>query len=67
VTPAGTKGHAFGLPVAVRQPTGHHPETGAACPNCEHVYGRHEGVRTSRDFVFGHAEIAACYCASATA
>jgi hypothetical protein len=27
------------------------------------VYGRHEGVRTSCDFVFGHAEIAACSCA----
>jgi hypothetical protein len=58
VTPEGTKGHAFSLPVAVRQPTERHPDTGAACPACEHVYGRHEGVRTGRDFVFGHAEVA---------
>ena len=46
------------MPVAVRQPTGHHPDAGAACPACEHVYARHEGVATGRDFVFGHAEIA---------
>jgi hypothetical protein len=58
VTPAGTRGHSFSLPVAVRQPTEHHPDSGAACPTCEHVYGRHEGVRTGRGFVFGHAEIA---------
>jgi hypothetical protein len=25
---------------------------------CEHVYARHEGVKTGRDFVFGHVEIA---------
>lgn len=54
----GTKGHAFSLPVAVRQPTEHHPDAGRACPACEHVYGRHEGIRTGRDFVFGQAEIA---------
>jgi hypothetical protein len=58
VTEPGTRGHAFSLPVAVRQPTERHPDSGAACPICEHVYGRHEGVRTGRDFVFGHAEIA---------
>jgi hypothetical protein len=58
VTPEGTKGHAFSLPVAVRQPTERHPDSGVACPACEHVYGRHEGVGTGRDFVFGHAEIA---------
>lgn len=58
VTDAGTKGHSFSLPVAVRQPTERHPDAGAACPACEHVYGRHEGVRTGRDFVFGHQEIA---------
>lgn len=58
VTPEGTKGHAFGLPAAVRQPTEHHPDSGAACPTCEHVYARHEGVRTGQGFVFGHAEIA---------
>lgn len=58
VTPAGTKGHSFSLPVAVRQPTGRHPDSGTACPTCEHVYGRHEGVRTGRDFVFAQAEIA---------
>jgi hypothetical protein len=46
------------VPVAVRQPTGHHPDAGAACPVCEHRYARHEGVATGRDFVFGHAEIA---------
>jgi len=46
------------VPVAVRQPTGHHPDAGAACPACEHVYARHEGIPTGRDFVFGHAEIA---------
>jgi hypothetical protein len=58
VTPEGTKGHAFSLPVAVRQPTERHPDSGVACPSCEHVYGRHEGVRTGRDCVFGHREIA---------
>ena len=58
VTPEGTKAHSFSLPVAVRQPTERHPDAGAACPTCEHVYGRHEGVKTGRDFVFGHAEIA---------
>jgi len=58
VTAAGTKGHSFSLPVAVRQPTERHPDSGAACPTCEHVYGRHEGVRTGRDCVFGHQEIA---------
>ena len=58
VTPEGTKGHSFSLPVAVRQPTEHHPDSGTACPACEHVYARHEGVRTGRGFVFGHVEIA---------
>jgi len=58
VTAAGTKGHSFSLPVAVRQPTERHPDSGAACLTCEHVYGRHEGVRTGRDCVFGHQEIA---------
>jgi hypothetical protein len=52
------KGHAFSPSIAVRQPTERHPDSGAACPACEHVFGRHEGVRTGRDFVFGHAEIA---------
>lgn len=58
VTVLGTRGHSFSVPVAVRQPTERHPDSGAACPTCEHTYGRHEGVRTGRDFVFGHAEIA---------
>src|SRR3990170_147332 len=58
LTPEGTRGHSFGLPVAVRQPTEHHPDSGTACPTCEHVYGRHEGVRTGRGFVFVQAEIA---------
>jgi len=58
VTEAGTRGHSFSVPVAVRQPTARHPDSGAACPACEHVYARHEGVRTGRGFVFGHGEIA---------
>ena len=58
VTEPGTGGHSFSVPVAVRQPTGHHPDAGAACPACQHVYARHEGVSTGRDFVFGQAEIA---------
>ena len=58
VTEPGTRGHAFSVPVAVRQPTERHPDAGAACPACAHVYARHEGVPTGRDFVFGHAEIA---------
>lgn len=53
-----TRGHSFSLPIAVRQPTRHHPDSGVACPHCEHIYERHEGVRTGRDFVFGHQEIA---------
>lgn len=58
MTVPGTRGHAFSLPVAVRQPTEHHPDSGAGCPTCERRYARHEGVPTGRDFVFGHAEIA---------
>ena len=58
VTAPGTRGHSFSVPVAVRQPTECHPDSGQACPTCEHVYGRHEGVKTGRDFVFGHQEIA---------
>lgn len=54
----GAKGHSFTLPVAIRQPTDAHPDAGRACPNCEHVLERHEGVRTGRGFVFGHQEIA---------
>jgi len=58
VTEPGSRGHAFSLPVPVRQPTEQHPDSGIACPRCEHVYERHEGVKTGRDFVFGHTEIA---------
>jgi hypothetical protein len=58
VTEPGSRGHGFSLPVPVRQPTEQHPDSGIACPRCEHVYERHEGVKTGRDFVFGHAEIA---------
>jgi len=58
VTVPGTRGHSFSLPVTVRQPTERHPDSGTACPTCEHVYGRHEGVKTGRGFVLGHAEIA---------
>lgn len=58
VTEPGSRGHSFSPAIAVRQPTERRPDAGAACPTCEHVYGRHEGVRTGRDFVFGHTEIA---------
>ncbi len=58
VTEPRSRGHAFSLQVPVRQPTERHPDSGQACPRCEHVYERHEGVKTGRDFVFGHAEIA---------
>ena len=58
VTPEGTKGHSFSLPVPVRQPTEHHPGPGAACPTCTRSYARHEGVKTGRGFIFGHEEIA---------
>ena len=58
VTEPGTRGHAVSLPVPVRQPTERHPDSGAACPRCEHVYERHEGVRTGIDFTFGHQDIA---------
>lgn len=58
MTLPGTRGHSFGVPVAVRQPTERYPDSGGACPTCEHVYGRHEGVKTGRDFVFGQQEIA---------
>jgi hypothetical protein len=58
VTAPGTRGHVFSIPVAVRQPTERHPDSGQACPACEHVFARHEGVKTGRDFVFGHQEIA---------
>jgi len=67
VTEPGTRGHSFSLPVAVRQPTERHPDSGIACPTCEHVYGRHEGVKTGRGFVFGHAEIARSSSGSARA
>ncbi len=58
VTEPKSRGHVFSLPIPVRQPTDHHPDSGAACPRCEHVAERHEGVKTGRDFVFGHTEIA---------
>lgn len=58
VTEAKSRGHIFSLPIPVRQPTEHHPDSGAACPRCEHIAERHEGVKTGRDFVFGHTEIA---------
>lgn len=58
VTEPRTRGHVFSLPVPVRQPTAFHPDSGVACPRCEHVYERHEGVKTGRDFVFGHVDIA---------
>jgi hypothetical protein len=54
----GTRGHSFTLPVAVRQPTAKHPDSGQTCPHCEHVFERHEGVKTGRHFVFGHQEVA---------
>jgi hypothetical protein len=54
----GDIGHALSLEIAVRQPTDTHPDAGRACPNCEHIYERHEGVRTGRGFVFGIQEIA---------
>lgn len=58
LTEPGARGHAFSLPVPVRQPTAEHPDSGVACPRCEYVYERHDGVRTGIDFMFGHAEIA---------
>lgn len=58
VTEPQSRGHVFSLPIPVRQPSEHHPDSGASCPRCEHVYERHEGVRTGRDFIFGHTEIA---------
>jgi hypothetical protein len=58
VTEPGIRGHAFSVPVSVRQPSERHPDAGAACPACEHRYARHEGVSTGRAFVFGHAEVA---------
>ena len=58
VTVPGSRGHVFGVPVSVRQPTSRHPDSGQACPTCDHVYARHEGVQTGRDFIFGHQEIA---------
>lgn len=53
----GTKGHSFTLALAVRQPTDAHPDAGRACPNCDHLFERHEGIRCGRGFVFGHQEI----------
>jgi putative zinc ribbon protein len=58
VTEPRSRGHAFSLAVPVRQPTEHHPDSGVACPRCEHVFERHEGIRTGIDFTFGHQEIA---------
>jgi hypothetical protein len=51
-------GHVISLPVQVRQPTDDHPDSGAACPHCEHTFERHEGIKTGRRFIFGHLEIA---------
>ena len=48
----------FSVLVSVRQPTAHHPDSGQACPTCEHIYARHEGVKTGHGFVFGQQEIA---------
>jgi len=58
VTEPNSRGHVFSLPVPVRQPTAFHPDSGVACPRCEHIYERHEGVKTGRDFTVGHIEIA---------
>ncbi len=58
LTRPGSRGHVFSVPVSVRQPTARHPDSGQACPTCEHVYARHEGVRTGRNFIFGHQETA---------
>ena len=58
VTEPQSRGHVFSLPIPVRQPTEQHPDSGLACPRCEHVYERHEGVRTGIDFTFGHQDIA---------
>lgn len=58
VTQPKSRGHVLSLPVSVRQPTEAHPDSGKACPNCEHTYERHEGVKTGADFVFGFQEIA---------
>lgn len=51
-------GHVLSLPIQVRQPTDDHPDSGAACPHCEHTFERHEGTKTGRGFIFGHVEIA---------
>lgn len=58
MTPVGSRGHVFSLPVSVRQPTEEHPDSGAACASCEHTYERHEGLKTGHHFVFAHKEIA---------
>ena len=58
VTEAKSRGHVFFLPIPVRQPSDHHPDSGRACPHCEHIYARHEGTKTGAGFVFGHQEIA---------
>ncbi len=49
VTEPKSRGHVFSLPDPVRQPTEHHPDSGVACPRCEHVAERHEGVKTGQD------------------
>ncbi len=59
MTPAGTRGHVVTLPIPVRTPTDRHPDSGQACPRCEHVLERHEGTKTGADFLYGHTEIAA--------
>lgn len=58
VTQPGTRGHRLNLPIPVRTPPEHHPDSGQACPRCEHVLERHEGTKTGADFIYGHTEIA---------
>jgi hypothetical protein len=41
-----------------RLPTSDHSHSGAACPNCEHLYDRHEGPATPFSHTFTNEEIA---------
>ncbi|MFN8630056.1 MAG: hypothetical protein U0838_06930 [Chloroflexota bacterium] len=51
------KPHRFTWVESRRSPTTGHP-TGEICPNCEHEYGRGEGLRTGCEFWFSFREAA---------
>jgi hypothetical protein len=47
----------YAVPLPGRHPTHAHPDSGAACAECERTYARNEGPQAGRDFLFTIREI----------